>query len=446
MSTQPLPILEPIVRRDFPEPIRAELQDRIIRAVERDPQRFLDQYVLEPRSFQGRFITSDLVKEIFPEYAASRETRNRYNVVVHNSAAALASAQYRSVLNAPNDHDRNVVTFVTGVPGAGKSTLVLEHGNVAPDQRLIYEGQLADATALSKIEMAVKAGFETRVHAVHANPLTALHQTINRVQQVGRGASIEAMASIQGTLYNAMRAIQTHFGDRVRLTIFDRSQPVTRILSGWQHVEILKSEGDYGQIKQRLFSELGKLAAAGLSEAAYNQARGLPPVPISDSLQRRVVDRSGESAQRSESGTPAGPVVPETIEVLTRNFKQTVTTLSPFDVDRTHAPYLMDAIYGRPYGRKYLEQLSDTVEAGSTHTEHFAYIGRLSLARDPQGELQFTFSPHGRIDRLALAVDRLVREDRAALQLSPKPQRSTNAPKRGKDAGRERSLGQDGGR
>jgi hypothetical protein len=74
-----MPQLESIARRTFPEPDRAALQERIAQHVQRDPELFLARYVADPRSFAGRYVNSDVMKESFEEYRQSPEARNRYN-------------------------------------------------------------------------------------------------------------------------------------------------------------------------------------------------------------------------------------------------------------------------------------------------------------------------------------------------------------------------------
>lgn len=78
--------LEPIRSLDVSEPDRADVQRRVIAAVQDDPDRFLAAYVEHPQSFGGRYVCADLMKEVIPEYAASKEARGRYNAVVHNAA------------------------------------------------------------------------------------------------------------------------------------------------------------------------------------------------------------------------------------------------------------------------------------------------------------------------------------------------------------------------
>ncbi len=148
-------ILEPIVRRDFLQSDRAELQERIAKQVEREPETFLARYREDPRSFRGRYVNSDLMKETFEEYKESRETRNRYNTPVHNAAAVLASEQYRRVVSDDSEPGLNLAMYLTGVPGAGKTTYALRGGQLPSNVRVLYEGQLANAaTAIAKIEMA----------------------------------------------------------------------------------------------------------------------------------------------------------------------------------------------------------------------------------------------------------------------------------------------------
>jgi signal recognition particle GTPase len=98
---------------------RAAVQDQVCLAVE-----------AEFGSFQGRYVNSDLMKEMFPEYNASRDHRNKYNLPVHNAAAVLASAQFRASIADDSVPERTNVVFLTGVPGAGKTTAVLARSRI----------------------------------------------------------------------------------------------------------------------------------------------------------------------------------------------------------------------------------------------------------------------------------------------------------------------------
>jgi hypothetical protein len=112
--------LEQIVRRDFSQPDRAEVQERVAQQVEHDPEPFLARYIEDPRSFGGYYVNSDLFKETFAEYRESRQTRNRYNAPVHNAAAVLASEQFRRVISYDLELGPNVALFLTGIPALEK--------------------------------------------------------------------------------------------------------------------------------------------------------------------------------------------------------------------------------------------------------------------------------------------------------------------------------------
>jgi hypothetical protein len=271
--------LEPIFRRDFPQADRAAVQERIAQEIERDPEPFLTRYVADPRSLGGRFVNSDLMKETFADYTRSNETRNRYNAPVHNAAAVLAAEQFRRAIADNSDLARDVALFLTGIPGAGKTTSVLVGGALPTHVRVLYEGQLANAAqAIEKIELALGAGLRPEITAVHLPAEQALRNILKRFEMEGRGASIEAMASIQGRLPEGLKAVQERFGDAVKLRLLDRRGTISAVLSGWQHLPLLESEGSYEDIKRSLGSILERDYRAGrIGQEAYEQALGKAP-------------------------------------------------------------------------------------------------------------------------------------------------------------------------
>ncbi len=187
------------------------------------PKFFYGGMSLIPRSFEGRYVNSDLMKETFPVYAQSPRARNYFNAVVHNAAAVLASEQFRRTIRNDADPARDTVIFLTGVPGAGKTTAVLSAGEIPPNVRVIYEGQLSNpAQALPKMAQALDAQLHIRIVAVHIQPERALFHTLRRFETEGRGASIEAIASIQGRLPEGLQVIQAHFGHAAQFCLIDR--------------------------------------------------------------------------------------------------------------------------------------------------------------------------------------------------------------------------------
>jgi zeta toxin len=277
----------------YPQRDRQMLQEHVARSVERDPEQYLQRYVEDPRSFEGRYVNSDLMKEMFPEFAISNEARARYNNPVHNAAAVLAHEQYSRAINDSTHPERDQAILVTGVPGAGKSTAIanagIVPGQLPDDIRVIYEGQLSNSeTAIPKIQEAVDAGLATTIVAVNIQPEVALLNTIERFENEGRGASIHAMATIQSGLPNGLQSIYERFGDQVNLTILDRSESMnnTTQFTGWDNLYRLE-KGTYEEIRQKLESALDEqLAQNNISEDAYRQAIGDPTVGIGKDIYR----------------------------------------------------------------------------------------------------------------------------------------------------------------
>ena len=118
------------------------------------------------------------------------------------------------------------------------------------------------------------------IFAVHAKPETALANTFHRFETLGRGAGVNVMATIQGGLPAGLEAVREHFGSAVEIKFIDNRDSANRsVLVGWHNLELLRSEGNYEQIKHRLTTALEQHRAAGtITEACYRQASGAAPL------------------------------------------------------------------------------------------------------------------------------------------------------------------------
>ncbi|MDR1910823.1 MAG: hypothetical protein LBQ52_00545 [Helicobacteraceae bacterium] len=99
--------MEQIKQISFAENDRQKVEDEVIFADQNDPEKFIQRYIDDPRSFDGNYIYADLFKEQFDQYRESKESRNRYNSPAHNAAAVLASEQYRRVTANRSDAERD---------------------------------------------------------------------------------------------------------------------------------------------------------------------------------------------------------------------------------------------------------------------------------------------------------------------------------------------------
>ncbi len=296
--------LEGIRANAYEQADRMNVQAAVMLATKKDPQWFIEEYKRHPDSFQGRYVAADLFKETFQEYAASKESRNRYNGPVHNSAAVLSSALFKQNLEENSEPTRDVVVFLTGTPGGGKTSQVLANGQLDTSIRMVFEGQMSNpVTSIEKIQQVIDAGLKPVIHVVHALPENALDNTLKRYTEVGRGASIGVMASIQGQLPDSLEQIKKQYGDAVQLIVTDvrdRNNPQHGL--GWKNIDLLRSEGNHDHIKQRLSAALEQGRAAGAIKAgAYRQAAGLAPLDRDIGLVQKN-DRQ-PSAHVSERGS-----------------------------------------------------------------------------------------------------------------------------------------------
>lgn len=274
--------MEQITLRTFEDLELRRVQDAAVSLAQKSTDAVLAGYAARPDTFQGRYICADTMKEQMPRFAESPESRSRFNGAVHNSAAVLSSEQFtRLVQRGPQAGQDNVI-FITGIPGAGKSSTVHQQG-MRPDVAIIFEGQMSrPEPSMAKIEQALNAGFKVGVVAVHTPPEVALQRTNFRFNDPtnGRGASLAVMSEIQGNLPAGLAAIRARFGEQIGLLIVDNGHERSRLHEGWQHVKLLEREGTHEHIRNRLQAALDQGHAEGRYSAAfYAQAAGREPSP-----------------------------------------------------------------------------------------------------------------------------------------------------------------------
>lgn len=294
-------MLETIQRRVFQDPELAAVQEKVASAVERNPELFIAQYLKNPLAHKGTYINADLFKEVLGPYPLSNENRTRYNGVVHNSAAVLSSALFQRMLEGKIGQGRDSVIFLTGIPGAGKTTAVLTGGALPENAHVIFEGQLSrPETSFKKFEAVIQAGLQPVIVAVHAKPENALANTLKRFNLVGRGAAISVMADIQGGLADGLSKLYDRFGDKLALKIVDvRIQSQAQEVIGWIQLDLLRTEGNANEITERLKNKLEQLRSDNsITDAAYRQAAGLEARP------HRPVGSQGDSQQETAGNRP----------------------------------------------------------------------------------------------------------------------------------------------
>lgn len=273
--------------RDFNDQETKKVQLEAALSVKNNPEKHFATYLEKPQSFNGRYVCSDLFKETFDAYGGAahdeygRAARTKFNPAIHNSAAVLANEQFTRSINSKTNPEQDTVVFLTGSPGAGKTSSIMEGGALPDGVRVVYEGQLInDKLAIEKIQASLEAGLKPLIIAVHTKPEQALDNTFKRFDNEGRGASIGVMADIQGKTPDSLEKIRNHFGDKVALKVVDRTKDFLnpQTFNGWEHLHILKSEGNHEQISERLTKYLEQARSdERIIGECYKQAGGKSP-------------------------------------------------------------------------------------------------------------------------------------------------------------------------
>ena len=293
--------IESVALRGFNDADKVGVELQISDAVTSDPARFIELYKSDPRAHGGLYINVDLFKETFEPYRQSKESRGAYNLPVHNSATMLASALFRQNLETAQSKikegkaDQNRVILIAGTPGAAKSNFVKAVIANDPSVACIYEGQLDELElAKSLTAQSLAMGMEVNILAVHSKAIDALDASLQRFEAVGRGATIDDIAASITTLPSNLELIAQAYGEAVKLTIVDRSDPKNPLIAqGWDHLPKLISEGNYETIKQRLTDHLERrYQSRSIGQAVYSHA-------LNRSSERPLLQDAGKSPGRN---------------------------------------------------------------------------------------------------------------------------------------------------
>ena len=290
-------------RGTFKDQEKINVENRAIALVETAAEALFAKYRTLDGAFGGRYVNSDLFKEVFDDYNASPAHRTCYNTAVHNAAAVLADELFHRMVAKPDT--RKTVLFITGIPGAGKTTAIQENEDIRFDKyRVVYEGQLASPEqAREKIDWCLGHKCNVIVFVFHRKPAQALEHTFCRFNKCGRGASVQAMSNIQGGLAKSMPVLMAEYEANANVTFcvidLDKGDclPVCDDITLFNSV--LTKEGDTNAIRTTLEQRLEQARNDGrISDACYQQAKGREAYELSR-LQELYVRASEDNKKTS---------------------------------------------------------------------------------------------------------------------------------------------------
>lgn len=250
----------------FNDPELAKVQDSTVTRATQDAQGLIEDYKAMDNTFNGRYVSSDMFKEVFTDYNQSPQNRSKFNEAVKGASEHLASELFKQTLQNQPAEGKDTVVLLTGATGSGKTSTILNDGELEANVALVYENELSDQyekqDTLAKVEQALNAGYKVDVVAVHPKAEQALENTWKRFKDLndGRGATIDSIAKAQANTHDSLKAIGDRFGDKVNLTVVDKTGGNADLKKqvGWDKLGILKSEGNEKQILDKLEKHLAQ--------------------------------------------------------------------------------------------------------------------------------------------------------------------------------------------
>jgi len=199
--------------------------------VEEEAFRFLeenfDKLAADYERIYGRIIDADRIKELFPMFATTEQTRRRWASAVYAPAARLADHLFHRFLR--EQISRVAVVLLAGGPGSGKSTFSAQPDieKILSEAAVTVDGTLSDTErAITFIEAALDAGKEVVVFYVHCNFQRAIEGVIDRALSP-ISLRVVPMSVVSAKHFGAVQTLKTisrRFGHRadfaIRVAVF----------------------------------------------------------------------------------------------------------------------------------------------------------------------------------------------------------------------------------
>ena len=113
--------IDNIWKRGFEDPDMIKVEEETRIETSTNTEKCIEKYQNLEQARNGNYISSDLMKLVFDNYANDIEFRRKYNLAVSNSAACLANKAFRIAIADPKIKH---CIFVAGAYGSGKSFLI----------------------------------------------------------------------------------------------------------------------------------------------------------------------------------------------------------------------------------------------------------------------------------------------------------------------------------
>ena len=222
--------IENIWKRGFEDPDLLKVEEMCRKETSEKTWELIDRYTNLEQSMNGNYISSDLMKMVYPFYADNIENRRKYNLAVSNSAACLANEIYRKSI-CKTGIERCI--FVAGAYGAGKSFLVqsiYENDKSKFDNCIVYEGSITSQTIDSKIDFALEHGIKVDMIILNPTFELSLNNIKERAGRIGRDVKKEDAVHVYANIYESLKRLTKKYPD-INYVIYNKNGNIPQDLS-----------------------------------------------------------------------------------------------------------------------------------------------------------------------------------------------------------------------
>ncbi len=272
-----------------------ELQDaerRFHEQLAADPERALAEY----QERFGNVIDRDNARELFPDYAWNRESRQALGPATYRPAGMLTDELFRRAVAESDPTDNNLVMFNAGGPGVGKST-----GTQAflPYAQFVMDGTLSNyEKSNANIQVALTNGKKVLVLFTYRPFEETVQNIIDRAADPDNGRVVSTPMAAQGriqALENVLRLAEERAGDP-NFTV----RAVDNTGDGGKPMPLNKVRAQ----KPEDLDDLRRRAQAYVNAHFRDNAASNPA--LTEALRRRILGKDAGPDGRRDSGAGGG--------------------------------------------------------------------------------------------------------------------------------------------
>lgn len=211
-----------------------------------ETEKLIQDYIKLERSRNGKYISSDLMKLVFPFYANNIENRKKYNLAVSNSAACLANIAYRKAIC-----EKGVTRciFVAGPYGSGKSFFIqslFERKGEMLEHSIVYEGSITSKAIDGKIDYAIEHGIKVDMIILNPTFKLSLDNIKERATRIGRDVKKEDAVFVYANIYSALKRLIEKYPD-INYVIYNKKSNIIHDMNVSTVIEEL-NHGTYEEV------------------------------------------------------------------------------------------------------------------------------------------------------------------------------------------------------